>query len=173
LIWPQQYKAKFNLLRKSLATSMSIRMQMRVSCTAATSVRMQMRVSCTAARRYECKRGWGVCPPTGGWCPHARERRPRCLRWWLPGYIGFDARGYLPIGLQPLSGIYVGTSPVYAVFMAAWAYPCCIKHCAKAEHIYAMMGVLTTRNKHNSHVDQFYYSKGLDLAHHYNGHAAL
>ncbi|KAK3144302.1 hypothetical protein QOZ80_4AG0311240 [Eleusine coracana subsp. coracana] len=52
------------------------------------------------------------------------------------------ARDYLPVGLVPLPGIYAAASGVYAVFLAAWLYACCVRHRATAERVHAVMTAL-------------------------------
>ncbi|GJN27084.1 hypothetical protein PR202_gb15072 [Eleusine coracana subsp. coracana] len=55
---------------------------------------------------------------------------------------GGARRNYLPVGLVPLPGIYAAASGVYAVFLAAWVYACCVRHRATAERVHAVMTAL-------------------------------
>jgi len=50
-------------------------------------------------------------------------------------------RDYLPVGLQPLPGIYAGVAAVYLAFLAGWVWTCVRQH-ATAERIHAVMGAL-------------------------------
>jgi len=54
---------------------------------------------------------------------------------------GMMIRDYLPVGLQPLPGIYAGVAAVYLAFLAAWVWTCARQH-ATAERIHAVMGAL-------------------------------
>ncbi|CAD6250256.1 unnamed protein product [Miscanthus lutarioriparius] len=50
-------------------------------------------------------------------------------------------RDYLPVGLQPLPGIYAGVAAVYLAFLAGWVWTCVRQH-ATTERIHAVMGAL-------------------------------